>query len=223
MNLSEISVSREQAETALEEYRESVKNALQVEHDELLSRAERRRVEMETADKQIMEGYRAIANGRQVISLRASLIAGGEDKEHRPRLAVARADEPRIEMTRWPNGRVRYDPMVRRDRSGWSTEGWPASGNTSRRWDFLGLLPEAALKGPRGTAVSFQEWQAMAPHIPPHLRPKTLDRYTLLWEANWEQLAPVDPALLRPIRGDLYVVVATWDLSELERAVLNAQ
>jgi hypothetical protein len=37
--------------------------------------------------------------------------------------------------------------------------------------------------------------------------------------------APVDPALLRHIGGDLYAVdlyavVVTWDLTEIERAVL---
>lgn len=33
--------------------------------------------------------------------------------------------------------------------------------------------------------------------------------------------APVDPALLKHIGGDLYAVVATWDLTDLERAVLD--
>jgi hypothetical protein len=219
MNLHEINVTQEQAKAALEEYRESVRDAFQYEVDEALSRAERRRVELEAADKQIMEGYRALANGRQVISLRATLVAGGEDKEHRPMLAVCRADEPQIEMTRWPAGRVRYDPQPRRDSHGWATEGHPASGQTSRRFDFLGLLPEKEFKSRWGYIEAF----AVAPHIPPHLRPKTLDRYTLLWEADWQQKQPVDPALLRPVGGDLYVVVATWDLTELERAVLNAR
>lgn len=219
MNLSEINVDKATAQNALDEYRESVKNALQMEVEEAESRAVKRRIEMETADKQILEGYRALANGRQVISLRASLMAGGEDSDHRPRLAVARADEPRIRMTRFDGGRVDYDPMVRTDRNGWSTEAWPRSGLTSRRWEFLGLLPETTFKGTRRHI----QFEAMAPHIPPHLRPKTLDRYTLLWEANWEKLAPVDPALLRQVAGDLYVVVATWDLTELERAVLNAR
>jgi len=31
---------------------------------------------------------------------------------------------------------------------------------------------------------------------------------------------PRDPALIRHIRGDLWAVLAVWDLTELERAVL---
>jgi hypothetical protein len=34
-------------------------------------------------------------------------------------------------------------------------------------------------------------------------------------------VAPRDPALLRHVRGDLWAVLATWDLTELERLVLT--
>ncbi|MGH3300400.1 MAG: hypothetical protein ACRDOK_01755 [Streptosporangiaceae bacterium] len=37
------------------------------------------------------------------------------------------------------------------------------------------------------------------------------------------QVPPRDPALLRWIRGDLWAVVAQWDLTELERAVLSSR
>lgn len=42
----------------------------------------------------------------------------------------------------------------------------------------------------------------------------------MLFEAEWRPEPPKDPALLRHIGGDLYSVVAVWDLTELERAVL---
>jgi hypothetical protein len=32
---------------------------------------------------------------------------------------------------------------------------------------------------------------------------------------------PVDPALLRHIRGDLWAVLAVWNLTDLERYVLS--
>ena len=165
--------------------------------------AQRRRVEMETADKQILEGYRAIANGRQVISLRQSLVAGGEDELHRPRLAVARADEPRIEMTRWTSGCVRYNPMVRRDRQGWSTEAWPRSGETSRRFDFLGLLPEVTFK--RATQ-SWIEFEAMAPHVsapppPEDARPLPPAGGGELGEGSARRPGPAAARRWRPVRG----------------------
>jgi len=53
-----------------------------------------------------------------------------------------------------------------------------------------------------------------------------LSHYHILWEATWEQTNPPpprDPALLRHIAGDLWVVMRTWDLTDLERAVLSAR
>lgn len=34
---------------------------------------------------------------------------------------------------------------------------------------------------------------------------------------------PGDPALLKHVGGDIYAVVATWDLSPLERLVLSGR
>jgi hypothetical protein len=38
---------------------------------------------------------------------------------------------------------------------------------------------------------------------------------------EWTRVPPRDPALLRHIRGDLWVVLAVWDLTDLERLVLS--
>jgi len=66
--------------------------------------------------------------------------------------------------------------------------------------------------------------RAMVPSIPPSLRPPhSFASYYILWEAVWEPIAPRDPMLLRPLGNNLYAVVAVWDLTDLERAVLNAR
>jgi len=63
------------------------------------------------------------------------------------------------------------------------------------------------------------------PLIPVHLRPKRgLANYHILWEAEWRRLPPVDPLLIRRLgKGDLWVVVAAWDLTEVERAAIAAR
>jgi hypothetical protein len=44
----------------------------------------------------------------------------------------------------------------------------------------------------------------------------------VLWEVEeWKRIPPVDPALIRHVRGDLWAVLATWDLTDLERYVLS--
>jgi hypothetical protein len=63
----------------------------------------------------------------------------------------------------------------------------------------------------------------MVPLIPPTYRPKggRIRRFHILWEVEeWEMVPPKDPALLRHLIGDLWSVMGTWDLTELERAVL---
>jgi hypothetical protein len=66
----------------------------------------------------------------------------------------------------------------------------------------------------------------VVPLVPPRFRPRRprLARCHVLWEVEeWSPVPPVDPALLRHIRGDLWAVLATWDLSPLERAVLGGR
>ena len=211
MELSTIQMPKEQAKTALEEYRAAVREAAERDISNYETRASKRRAELEEADKQIVVGYQALAKGKQVISLRQTMLAGGEDELHRPRLAIGRADETAMRLRRFANGRVDLEPVTSWAR-GDNSVPW---GPSNRKFSFLGLLP--AIAGGRDVTA-----EAIMPHIPPAIRPITLDRYFILWEADWQRKQPVDPALLRPVGGDLYVVVATWDLTPLERAVLEA-
>ena len=211
MELATIQMLKEEAKAALEEYRAAIKEAANRDISEYETRASKRRAELEAADKQIVTGYQALAKGKQVISLHQTLVAGGEDELHRPRLAIGRADETAMRLERYANGRVDFDPVINYGRGDNSLLGWTPS---NRRFHMLGLLP--AIEGLKHVTA-----EAIMPHIPPAVRPMTLDRYFILWEADWQHRVPVDPALLRPVGGDLYVVVATWDLTDLERAVLN--
>ena len=71
-------------------------------------------------------------------------------------------------------------------------------------------------------AVSWPYVEAPLPGIPLHLRPKRgLENYHILWEAEWERRPPGDPMLLRRIgKSDAWLVVAAWDITPVEQAVL---
>jgi hypothetical protein len=81
--------------------------------------------------------------------------------------------------------------------------------------------------GTFGSAPNRKGWRATAlvPAPPLYLRPKRgLANYHILWEAEWSKLPPHDPYLLRRIgSGDLWVVLAQWDLTPIERAALAAR
>ena len=207
MNLPMIQMDPAAANRAFDEYRTAVREAAERDVADYETRASRRRHEMELADAAIMAGYRQLAKGKPIINLRVAVAAGGQDAAGRPRIAVCRADDAEITCDVSRSGRVIFRPTVT----------WPefAARSATRVFDFLGLF-DARDKEVR-TAT------AKAPYIPPGLRPKgSLDRYHLLWEAEWHSLPPRDPALLRHLGGGLYLVMATWDLTDLEATVLAA-
>jgi len=127
-------------------------------------------------------------------------------------LAISRADETEIRFDRWNDGSVQFAPRGR--------SGYEITANDRRFVLPAGTLP--ALESSVWTDARY----ATIPIIPPRFRPKyDLKGYHLLWEAVWHRTktarAPRDPALLKRIGGDLFAVLAIWDLTPLEMAVLE--
>ena len=157
-------------------------------------------------DDQIRAGFRAMARGQQLISLSAAMRAAGVDDRGLPRLAVCRSD------ARWV-----YSYGVQEDGSSVFRMDRVSGDRDDRR----------RVKVPAGTLPvlrrqTWQTWAAMVPPVPAPLRPsRKLDDYFTLWDVDWNMVPPEDPALLRHVGGDLYAVVAVWDLTPLERAVLS--
>lgn len=73
-------------------------------------------------------------------------------------------------------------------------------------------------------------WSALVPIVPPKHRPArtSLENLVVLWEVDdwqWRSVPapPGDPALLQHVGGDIYAVLATWDLSPLEQLILTGR
>jgi hypothetical protein len=196
MDVHSVTMDAEAAAKAFREYRAAFM-------------AERNRV-----DGELMRGYKALAEGKTLVSLREAIQRGGVDELGRPKLAIARADESQVAMEIRRNGSVIYRPTFRTQAD-------------DRRFDFAaGTLPEPPITS---SADAWQQpwannWWARLPFIPPLYRPPlALPNYHLLWEAEWRRgTGPQrrDPMLLRRIGGDLFAVVAAWDLTEVEKLVL---
>jgi hypothetical protein len=149
-------------------------------------------------DLKIESVYRQIAGGKKVIMAFESIRQAGLDDQGRPKLAIIRAD------AQWAF--LRKD----RDRLSFQMESWPR-GNSRRTI----VVPWTGMEWASTSA------KARVPLVPLHIRPKSnLSNYYILWEADWEH-APVDPMLLRRYGGDLWLVLAAWDLTAVERAVLS--
>lgn len=167
-------------------------------------------------DDAIRAAYRAAARGLPVIQLSDVIARGGWFDNGLPRLAVARADTTQcfVRINTWTtrDGHIELVYADDENRSGWAAVG----------------RHRVAVTVPSPTAINNRQWRArtVVPSIPPQHRPRRqrLHRFHILWEVEkWDPTPPVDPALLRHIRGDLWTVMATWDLTPLERAVLSAR
>ena len=209
MDLPTLQMDRTEARKAFLEYRRAVR----ARHDE--------------EDAAIMRGYRALANGHQVVRLSEALAAGGLNDQQLPALAVARADRRWCYLQASPGWTPATPGATRRGGSitmGHRADPAPTATQAAGTWRWpLDLWAGYADADP--TSLSpWQAWRAMVPVVPPALRPAhALSGYVVLWEVDrWERTPapPGDPALLKRIGGDLYAVVAVWDLTELERAVL---
>jgi len=194
MELSAVVISRDEAAERLAEYEE------------------RLRAERTAEDEAIAAGYRAAARGLSVISLQRTIGSGGFHGNGLPRMAVARADT-RTCFAWWDGSSVIYG-----DTADWRINQGALVNRRSVRVplaadDLPDIRPRSA----------WNAGSAMVPIIPPRYRPKLrrLRGHHILWEVEeWTPVPPRDPALLRHIRGDLWAVLAVWDLTDLERLVL---
>lgn len=160
-------------------------------------------------DAQILLGYKALAAGKQLLDLRAVFRTCPIDAKGLPRLAIARAS------WRWCvfNLTQQFGIFAKSDSFAYVPTWKPTRPHGHIR------VPASSM--PKGL-TSKNAARALVPIIPAQIRPKTKDlsRYYVLFEAEWEPIPPKDPLLLSRLSGSLYVILAAWDLTELERAVL---
>ena len=165
-------------------------------------------------DWEVQRTYQLIAQGKTIIKAMESIVLAGADENHRPKLAIAPAT---AEKCYWEPG-------------------WDGGGDLyfSRDKQRTYHYTQRCITLPKSEAFpKYTDYnkrmkargEAIPPIIPTYLKPKRgLQNYHILWEAEWGPTPPVDPYLLRRIgKADLWLVVAAWDLTEVERAVMSSR
>jgi hypothetical protein len=171
----------------------------------------------EPIDWEIQRTYQLLSKGKVIIRALESIRQAGLNREFLPRLALTVATAKTCHLVRYHDGQCRMSPDAR----------WPRGKKhviDFREQTFVFPRDSFPLdtwtNPPRRNTRS--EHEAQVPIIPLHLRPKRgLQNYHILWEAEWQRLPPHDPYLLRRVgKADLWLVVAHWDLTDVERAAL---
>jgi hypothetical protein len=165
------------------------------------------------AEYQALESaYQAAAAGRPLISLSDAFATAPRDEKGRPRLAIARADRVQVHL-RTSNERCDFRAIAR------GGSFWDGRSMRNPQYNVGVAVP--------GMLSSVPDGYALVPIVPPDVRRShSLETHFILWEV--EQWSPTqigarpdrDPYLLKHLGGDLYAVIAEWDLTDIERAVM---
>lgn len=183
-----------------------------------------------TEDEQCKRVYRAIARGNRVVNLCEAMRLAGTDHLYRPRLAIARASnlQQSVAFT-WEAGPNGADVPIFGDITSARSyhDGWEEGVFYSR----IVLPPvtfpchEERLLGQTVDGRNIRSINASVPIIPPAMRPKQPQAYHILWEVDeWAagRTTPEhsrDPLLLKHLGSWFFVIVAEWDLTDVERQV----
>lgn len=157
-------------------------------------------------EKACLTTARQLKKGRRVIDLYRVFKAVSSDAKGRPALALANASWKWCYYVRERDTARFYKENRKYDKS----------------MKHCYRVPGTMMAGPIPEMYKTISGKAVVPTIPPNLRPEgPIDQYHILFEASWEDV-PTDPILLKNIPGtnNLFVVLAHWDLTEIERAVL---
>lgn len=212
MNISLIEQDRYEAQNLLMEYEEEMRRG----HDE------------EMAD--VLVGLEAQAQGWPVLHLSNAITEGGQKYTNGlPNIAVARADQVQVTIREDRTSWYRRNDRAYEDNHSFWFDSWRGRQDEAPK-DYRGLLCVGATVDWGLRVGSWDRWTADVPLIPPHVRRQAggktgLRRHLVMWEVEeWRGAgrpnAPADPFLLRPLGGEMYAVIAQWDLTELERAIV---
>jgi hypothetical protein len=179
--------------------------------------------------RQCEEGYKALAAGTPLLNLDDVFRDVALDEKCRPKVAIARADQRQVYF-QWDGGSTTalFDTARLHPNAVWHAS-YRINVNMSREHGRTRREgPSQWFPNGRDAAVSVTGY-AMIPMVPADVRPEhgLLKERFILWEVDhWADQKigarpPRDPFLLKHIGGALYAVLAEWDLTDLERAILG--
>jgi hypothetical protein len=177
-------------------------------------------------NKDMLSLYAHMKHGGKVIDLWEAMKLGGLNKDGDPKLAITNADAKRVRFNKeytWQNNVMVADGGIFYP-LGDAFDSWRRRNNQKIRIPKE-FFPEWA-KDAKGSIIR-QQIETTVPIVPAKilnpLRSHKLENYHILWEVEDWKLIPKDPMLLKRITPNMFCVLATWDLTELERAVIRGR
>ena len=205
MDAPKITISKEKAKEIYGDYLEIVKTRKEKYLQEL---------------KQV---YYYLSQGHKVLDIYEVFKKSGVNKEGEPKLAICRADAPKCVFHKRDLGSGYFSENV-----GWSDKTMGARfdvnlpSNTFSEWKTEMFKEDWQDEAkPR---IIRREIQTKTVICPAHLLPEgKLENYYLLWEVDkWDEMPIVrDPFLLKRVNSNAFIILAEWDLTAVEQAVIR--
>jgi len=158
--------------------------------------------------------YYHLSKGGRILDIYEVFKTSGVNEEGEPKLGIIRADAKKCVFHKQSLGSGRFSENI-----DWRDQEIPARfdvqlpSNTFPEW-----------KGNKELEIIRRNIQTKTPICPPHLLPNgKLDNYYILFEVEeWnEMMKAKDPFLLKRINANAFLILAEWDLTEVEQAVIR--
>ncbi|MCW4047333.1 MAG: hypothetical protein NWE99_07205 [Candidatus Bathyarchaeota archaeon] len=169
--------------------------------------------------------YGHLHHGKKIIDIYTSFQKAGLNKDGDPKLAICRADAKQCYCYKFKDGSAVFADQR------WITAPRKTFGDIK--------LPAGTFKWPpQRTDIPMDNWQndikgskniqTPVPIIPAKILVNEvkilLKNYHILWEVEeWKPEPPRDPILLKQLTPNLFGVLATWDPTPLERAIIRGR
>lgn len=165
--------------------------------------------------------YGHLRHGKKIVDVYESFKTAGLNKNRNPKLAICRADAKQCYCYKDPNGAAifSFESGVTVARK---TKGDIHTPNETFQWNE---------DGSKFVLWKERHIRTLVPIIPAKILVNEvkilLRNFHILWEVEpnaWKTMRPPrDPILLRRLTPNLFGVLATWDLTPLERAVIRGR
>ena len=198
-----IEMAQEEAKEEYLKYREALKDRVDKQHKQY---------------EEIKKVYHSLSKGHKVIDVFDAFKRTGVNKDGEPKLAICRADHKTVRFRKQDFGSGVFYNLDE-----WIKEAVNLPSGTFPKWEH----EKDANGNPKTESwtVLRERIKTGVPIIPAQFLPDSkLENFYILWEVkDWQESIPPkkDPFLLKRISTNLFSVLAEWDVTEVERAVLR--
>ena len=178
------------------------------------------KLHQEQVYRELQRVYGHMRHGKKVIDVYDAFKRAGLNEAGDPKLAICRADGKQCYCVKHDDDAAIFS-MKPFD--------WQHKHNRNRgRKTYNDVyLPAGTFNFPKEYSSPKNRYvEALVPIIPAHILIKEvkvlLKNFHILWEVEeWKPVPPRDPILVKQLTNNLFGVLATWDLTPLERAVIK--